>query len=80
MRIEAATRYTSLTPGFESPPTHSQKLNAVGIRLVTGSADWRARVWKTNGGKKPLNSLIDDEGPFKTAVFSMDGKRIMSTS
>ena len=50
-----------------------------GQRIVTGSADQTAKVWRASNGKESL-TLRGHRGPVKSVAFSPDGRRVLTGS
>jgi WD40 repeat protein len=50
-----------------------------GLRIVTASNDWTARIWDAATGQ-PIAQPLQHRGELYTAVFSPNGQRIVTAS
>jgi WD40 repeat protein len=63
---------------------HSARVNSIavtpdGLRAVSGSDDWTARLWDALSGK-PIGEPMRHEGPVYSAQFSPDGQWVVTAS
>src|SRR5262249_2333949 len=68
---------------FEHALRHDCYVGAVtfspdGSLLLTGSDDWKARVWDVKTGK--LLGTVEHSGPVTAVAFSPDGKTVLTGS
>jgi WD40 repeat protein len=61
-----------------SNPTTAVAFNRAGTALATGSLDYRARTWLTNG--KPVAILTGHTGAINSVAFSPDGRYVLTSS
>jgi len=63
---------------------HTDSVTAIGFsadgrRLVTGSADRSAKIWKLRTGREVL-TLREHQGPLTSVEFSPDGHSLLTAS